>query len=156
MGLTRFERSHGEIAWTSVIVVLALASTLAVPLPTSAAEAGNRRTTYAMTDCIHLRTTPRRILFACGDGTFYVDHLTWFRWRTWRASGGGLFHMNDCRPSCADGRFHTEWGNIWLRNRDRCEPSGRFVFQHVRIRYAGALLGRHRTAFGNVGCPLQL
>jgi hypothetical protein len=148
--------AHATIGRLSVIVALTLAFTLAVPLPTPRAEVGTQRTTYAMTDCIHLRTTPRRILFACGDGTFYVDHLRWFRWRTWRAFGGGLFHMNDCRPSCAEGRFHTAWGHIWLRNRERCEPSGRFVFQHVRIRYVGALLGRRRAAFGNVGCPLPL
>jgi hypothetical protein len=119
------------------------------------ASARNRRTTYAMTDCLHMRTAPRAILFACGDGNFFVDHLTWFRWGPWKAVGGGLFHQNDCRPSCAEGTFHTAWGRLWLRNRARCDPPGRFVFQHARIRYQGALLGRHRTAFGHLGCPLR-
>lgn len=153
-----------DLSRTLVIVVQAsLVAVLVTPLagpPAAArapdvADARNRLTTYVMTDCIHLRTTPRRILFACGDGAFYVDHLTWFRWRTWRAIGGGLFHLNDCRPSCAEGRFHTEWGHIWLRNRERCDPPGKFAFQHVRIRYVGRLLGRHRTAFGHLGCPLR-
>ncbi|HEY7761595.1 MAG TPA: hypothetical protein VIC52_01180 [Actinomycetota bacterium] len=134
----------------ALIVAGVLLATLTVP-----ADAGGRRTTYAMTDCRHLRTTPRTILFACGDGNYYVDHLRWFRWRPWKAAGFGLFHQNDCRPSCADGTFHAEWGWLWLRNRDRCTPPGKFVFQHVRVRYVGTLLGRHRTAFGHLGCPIR-
>jgi hypothetical protein len=138
----------------SIVGVLSVA-VLLIGLSPTGADAGHRRTTYAMTDCMHLRTRPSAILFACGDGNFYVDHLSWFRWHPWRATGGGLFHQNDCNPSCAEGTFHTEWGQVWLRNRDRCDPPGRFVFQHVRIVYLGKLLGRHTTSFGHVGCPLH-
>jgi len=136
------------------IAGLVVSGVLFAALMVPAVDAGDRRTTYAMTDCRHLRTTPRSILFACGDGNYYVDHLRWFRWRPWKAAGFGLFHQNDCRPSCADGTFHTEWGWLWLRNRDRCTPPGKFVFQHVRVRYEGKLLGRHRIAFGHLGCPI--
>jgi hypothetical protein len=132
-----------------VVSILALAS-----LSPTNVVAGGRHTTYAMTDCMHLRTTPPEILFACGDGNYYVDHLHWTRWHTWKAAGWGLFHQNDCRPSCAEGTFHTEWGQIWLRHRERCTPPGKFVFQHARVLYAGRLLGRHRTAFGHLGCPI--
>jgi hypothetical protein len=138
-----------SIVWT--VAVSVLVTGLSIPN----VSAANRRTTYAMTDCIHLRTRPSAILFACGDGNFYVDHLTWFRWHPWKATGGGLFHQNDCNPSCAEGTFHTEWGQVWLRNRDRCDPPGRFVFQHVRIVYLGKLLGRRTTSFGHMGCPLH-
>jgi hypothetical protein len=134
-----------------LVSVIVVAGVLAAP----SAVAGGRRTTYAMTDCQHLRTAPRSILFACGDGNFFVDHLTWFRWHPWKAVGGGLFHLNDCRPSCAEGTFHTAWGQLWLRNRARCDPPGAFVFQHVRVVYEGRLLGRHRTAFGHLGCPFH-
>jgi hypothetical protein len=133
------------------IGVSILALTLLIPAD---AGAGGRRTTYAMTDCRHLRVRPPEILFACGDGNYYVDHLHWTRWHPWKAAGWGLFHQNDCRPSCAEGTFHTEWGALWLRHRERCTPPGRFVFQHVRVVYAGRLLGRHRTAFGHLGCPI--
>jgi hypothetical protein len=132
------------------IVVSILALALLIP---ANAVAGHRRTTYAMTDCMHLRTSPPEILFACADGNYYVDHLHWTRWHRWKAAGWGLFHQNDCRPSCAEGTFHEEWGWIWLRHRERCTPPGRFVFQHVRVLYVDRLLGRHRTAFGHLGCP---
>ena len=87
------------------------------------AHGGGRDTTYVVAECGRLRTTPARIEFGCTGG-LYVDHLTWFRWHRFKAFGGGLFHMNDCHPNCAEGTYHTEWGHIWLRNRARCEPVG--------------------------------
>ena len=134
--------------WVATIVsVLALLVLVAPP----AQGGGMRDRTFVLAECARLRTTPPLIEFGCTGG-LYLDHLTWFRWHRWRAAGGGLFHMNDCRPNCADGTYHTEWGHIWLRNRVRCEPSGRFAFQHVRIRYEGRLLGRRGDAFGHFGC----
>jgi hypothetical protein len=133
---------------------LLIAILMLVAAMTSVAAAGSRRTTYVTTDCLHVRTAPPSILFACGDGTFYVDHLTWSRWHTWKASGFGLFHQNDCRPSCAEGTFHTAWGHLWLRNRDRCTHPHVFTFQHVRALYEHRLLGHRRVSFGHLGCPL--
>jgi hypothetical protein len=134
----------------SVAVILSVLTVCTLVAP--AAGAASRRDTYVLAECGRLRRTPALIEFGCSGG-FYVDHLTWFRWRRFRAVGGGLFHMNDCDPSCAGGTYHTEWGHIWLRNRARCEPSGRFAFQHVRIRYEGRLLGRRGDAYGHFGCP---
>lgn len=132
----------------AMIVSLVLCSLLVAP----AAHGGSRRETWVLAECERLRRAPAEIAFGC-TGSFSVSHLTWFRWRRFRASGGGLFRVNDCDPSCADGTEHTAWGRIWLRNRMRCEPSGRFAFQHVRIRYEGSLLGRRGDAFGHLGCP---
>ena len=130
-----------------MVSVLALLVIVAPP-----AQGGGRRDpTFVLADCGRLRTTPPQIDFGCTGG-LYLDHLTWFRWHRWRAAGGGLFHMNDCRPNCADGTYHTEWGHIWLRNPARCEPSGRFAFQRVRIRYEGRLLGRRGDTYGHFGC----
>ena len=69
----------------AVVSMTLVVSVLAAPSVT----AGGRRTTYAMTDCRHLRTAPKSILFACGDGNFFVDHLTWFRWHPWKAVAAG-------------------------------------------------------------------
>jgi hypothetical protein len=132
-----------------IVSVLALAGLLS-----PSADASRRRTTYVMIDCLHMRTAPTSILFACADGNYYVDHLTWTRWHNWKASGSGLFHKNDCRPSCAEGTFHSAWGRIWLRNPYRCAPH-RYAFQHVRVLYVRKLLGDRREAFGHLGCPLH-
>lgn len=91
--------------WVAAMVsVLALLVVVAPP-----AQGGGRRDrTFVLAECGRLRTTPPLIEFGCTGG-LYLDHLTWFRWHRWRAAGGGLFHMNDCRPNCADGTYHTEW-----------------------------------------------
>lgn len=46
----------------------------------------------------------------------------------------------------------VQFVDAYLMLGSRCEPSGRFAFQHVRIRYEGELLDRHRAAFGHLGC----
>ena len=131
----------------AMLSVLALLVLVAPP-----AQGGGRHDrTFVVAECGRLRTMPPLIEFGC-DGGLYLDHITWFRWHRWRAVGGGLFHMNDCRPYCADGTYHTEWGYIWLRNRARCESSGRFAFQHERVRYVRRLLGRRGDGFSHIGC----
>ena len=69
-----------------IVSILALAGLLS-----PSADASRRRTTNVMIDCLHMRTAPTSILFACADGNYYVDHLTWTRWHNWKASGSGLF-----------------------------------------------------------------
>ena len=118
------------------------------------ADAARPHATYVMTDCLHMRRAPSSILFACGDGNFYVEHLTWTTWHAWKASGYGLFSKNDCRPSCAEGTFHSAWGYLWLRHPARCAPH-RYAFQHVRVLYVYGLLGHRRESFGHFGCPLR-
>ena len=134
--------------WVAAMVSVLALLVVVAPL---AQSGGRRDRTFVLAECGRLRTTPPLIEFGCTGG-LYLDHLTWFRWHRWRAAGGGLFHMNDCRPNCADGTYHTEWGHIWLRNRARCEPSGRFAFQRVRVRFEGRLLGRRGDAYGHFGC----
>ncbi len=132
-----------------IVSILALAGLLG-----PSADAARPHTTYVMTDCLHMRRAPSSILFACGDGNFYVEHLTWTTWHTWKASGYGLFSKNDCRPSCAEGTFHSAWGYLWLRHPARCAPH-RYAFQHVRVLYVHGLLGDRRESFGHFGCPLR-
>jgi hypothetical protein len=121
----------------------------------SLAPPRDRGRTYVTNNCLRVRTEPRSILFACGDGGYYVDHLTWSRWHTWRAAGFGLFHANDCRPSCAEATFHTAWGHLRLRLRVPCDRPDVSVFDRARVRYRGTLLGRPSVSFGHLGCPLR-
>jgi hypothetical protein len=137
------------------IAALLLAVVVLGSLTTSVADAFGRRTTYVTFNCLRVRTEPSSIMFACGDGNSYVDHLTWTRWHRWEASGFGLFHQNDCRPNCAEGTFHTVWGRIWLRSRVRCDRPDAYVFEHARVRYDHRFLGRRKTAFRLQACPLR-
>jgi hypothetical protein len=138
-----------------IVVMLVAAVVLSGLQVPSMAVQRDRRTTFVTSNCLRVRVEPTSIMFACGDGGYYVDHLTWIRWHKWRAAGVGLFHLNDCRPSCAEGTFHTEWGRLRLRTRVKCDRPDVFVFDHARVRYRGKLLGHKRVSFGGLGCPLR-
>jgi hypothetical protein len=115
------------------------------------AQAGKR--TFTVSDCRHVEIRPVRIMFACADGGYYVNSLEWQRWQLFRAAGRGLFHQNDCLPSCAEGTFHARRGRITLRRRMWCPDANRFVFRHATVVYDRPLLGQAGTSF-RLFCPL--
>jgi hypothetical protein len=93
---------------------------------------------------------PEKIIFACGDGAYFADQLSWQSWHTGRAKGLGVFHQDDCRPDCARGTFHERSGRLVLRNRTWCSGLHKYVFKRAHAVYDKPLLGRRRTAFGLV------
>lgn len=56
-------------------------------------------------DCELPVQKPNAITLTCGDGGMYVDHIDWSRWDAKGAKGRGVYSVNDCDPSCADGTF---------------------------------------------------
>ncbi|MFL5766587.1 MAG: hypothetical protein ACJ758_01930 [Actinomycetota bacterium] len=133
-------------------IFLALAIVPALILTALPASAAGR--TYVTYDCAHVKTEPRQILFACGDGAFFSDHLHWRKWHSFRAVGRGEFHQNDCRPDCARGTFHERDGKIVLHGRQWCAGIHKSVFAHARITFDGRLVGRHRQRF-RLFCPMH-
>lgn len=133
---------------TAVAITLAVAWALPL-LP----AAGASRRTAVTHDCLHVAVKPRRIIFACGDGNYWANQLRWRRWRLHRAVGAGVFHQNDCKPSCAEGSFHSAEGTLVLEDRLWCPDVHRYVFRRAHVRYDGALLGKRRTSF-RLYCPL--
>jgi hypothetical protein len=119
--------------------------------PSPAAQASQR--TAVTHNCLHVAVKPRKIIFACGDGNYWVNQLDWQRWRLARGVGRGVFHQNDCLPSCAEGSFHSAEGKLVLEDRLWCSDIGRYVFRRAHVRYEGTLLGRRRTSF-RLFCPL--
>jgi hypothetical protein len=96
---------------------------------------------------------PEHIMFACGDGNFYVNHLHWNSWQRLRATARGVFHFNDCTPDCADGTFHTRRGTLVLRYRLWCPKVGRYVFRRAKVTYDRPWRGMRRESF-RLFCPL--
>lgn len=113
-------------------------------------QAGDR--TFVTHDCVSVRVQPTGIMFACADGGFFVKRLDWRKWRTFRAVGHGVFHENDCDPSCADGTFRTRKGRIVLVRRQWCDNVGKYVFRRARITYVRPLLGKERQSV-RLSCP---
>jgi hypothetical protein len=92
-------------------------------------------------------------MFACGDGGYYVNHLKWDSWGVRRAEGNGIFHMNDCDPSCAGGTFHKRSGRLVLRYRKHCHDDGVYVFRQARVTYERKWRGERKSRF-ELYCPL--
>jgi hypothetical protein len=130
------------------LLAVALISTLG-PVPAEA-----REPTQVTFDCHHAVAQPRHILFACGDGGFYVRRLSWSTWHPFFAMGRGVFHQNACRPNCADGTFHTATGTIRLHHRQWCENREIWIYRRAAIVFDTDLLGRHREAF-RLSCPFR-
>ena len=134
------------------IVAVLLAGALVATIGPVPAQA--REPTRVTDDCHHAVVRPRRILFACGDGGFYVRRLTWSTWHPFFAMGRGVFHQNACHPNCAEGTFHTGSGAIRLRHRQWCEHAHVYVYRRASIVFDGELIGRHRVTF-RLECPTR-
>jgi hypothetical protein len=97
---------------------------------------------------------PARVVIACGDGTFYVDHIRWSSWTGKGATGAGTGHVNDCRPSCARGRFHSYPGvTLRLGSFRFCSAHDDFEFTLLGYRFTRSRPpGFATSGFGRRGC----
>lgn len=103
-------------------------------------------------NCYDTKVRPKSILFACGDGNYYVDHLRWKGWHKRLATGRGIFHFNDCDPNCAEGEFHKRRGKLILRRRLWCPDANEYVFRRAKVVYRKAWNGSRRNSLG-LYCP---
>ena len=129
-------------------VVAALAFVLLAAVP-----AGGASPTYVTHNCQGTKIEPQMIMFACGDGGYYVDHLQWSGWFRKSATATGVYHMNDCDPSCAGGTFHTRRGTLTLRYRQWCPEVGKHVFRRAFFTYEEPWRGEDHGSF-HIYCPL--
>jgi hypothetical protein len=81
---------------------------------------------------------PRSIIFACGDGNFYVTGITWSRWGMREALGIGVGHQNDCLPDCARGRFRSYRVAIQLDRALECGHAKLPQFTHALWAFTAA------------------
>jgi hypothetical protein len=86
-------------------------------------------------DCVgrpHFR--PRSIIVACGDGNLQLLRLRWSRWTSSVATGGGVYHWNDCIPQCYRGHFHSRAGaRVEVYRVTRCRSKGFLQFTRMRV-----------------------
>ena len=53
---------------------------------------------------------------ACADFGEMVHEITWDEWSVRGASGRGVYSVNDCEPSCAEGTRHETPVRVWLED----------------------------------------
>jgi len=90
---------------------------------------------------------PKKIIVACGDANFYFTNLRWSSWGATQAVASGIATVNDCKPYCAAGRFHTYPATVTL-TRPRSCSDGAFVYTRIAWHFPGkapAALGRRSS-----------
>jgi len=65
-------------------------------------------------DCEYPTQKPEALTITCADGGMYLDQIDWSRWDQELAEGTGIYNVNNCEPSCAEGTFSRTKVRIYL------------------------------------------
>jgi hypothetical protein len=89
-------------------------------------------------DCRGHTFRPANITLACGDGNLYVSEVDYFNtpsegYGSARAGASVTIHENDCKPSCATGKFIVDKGALTLKRIVRCADG---LLYYSRASYA--------------------
>ena len=133
--------------FSKVAVVSVLVAALLAPTASSGGHP-----TFVSHNCTGVKVMPGQSMFACADGGFYVKHLEWSKWHRDRARARGTYHMNDCKPSCAGGTFHTRPGTLILRRPEMCPDIDKKVFTRATVIYDKPWRGETRERL-KLFCP---
>ncbi len=90
-------------------------------------------------DCSYGAPTlkPPQLMIACGDGGFFITGLRWSNWDGRDAAGAGTGHLNDCKPDCAAGHFHTYPVEVELSIPQTCGKKSVLQFTRLLVRFGG-------------------
>ncbi|WP_405864997.1 MULTISPECIES: hypothetical protein [unclassified Streptomyces] len=97
---------------TAITLCLAASLAAAAGAPSAARPAAHAARQQArvpvIVDCFwHPKVRPTAFMLACGDGNSRLSSLRWSQWGTNSARAEGINVVNDCKPYCAAGRFHS-------------------------------------------------
>jgi len=130
--------------YTSLRLLLISAAVCAT-LAGAASGAQRAAAVYFIADCSKPAVAPTRIILACGDGNAYLTDLRWRAWGRARTQAFGTFHGNDCKPSCAQGAFHSYPVAVSLSAPQWCRHAAKHFYTRIAISATGAVpAGFHR------------
>ncbi|MGW1072805.1 hypothetical protein [Streptomyces sp. NPDC002537] len=94
--------------------------------------------TPVLVDCLrHDQVRPREYMVSCADGNNGLRGLGWTDWTDHAGHGTGQQVVNDCLPSCAEGRFHTYRVSVETY-RPVARPHGKApYFSRLKVTYLG-------------------
>ncbi|MGI5460730.1 hypothetical protein ACQEWB_47715 [Streptomyces sp. CA-249302] len=101
---------------TAVTLCLAASLAAAASAPSSARPVSSHTAQAAaqqsalpvLVDCFwHPEVRPSAFMLACGDGNSRLTSLKWSQWGSASATAQGINVVNDCKPYCAAGTFHS-------------------------------------------------
>ena len=95
---------------------------------------------------------PKKIIVACGDANFYFTKLAWSAWNAKQATAAGTATLNDCKPYCAAGHFHSYKAAVTL-SRPRTCANGEREFTRMSWRFLTTIpTGVRRTGGQSLPC----
>jgi hypothetical protein len=103
------------------LAAAASAPSEARPTSTPVAHAARQQAGVpVLVDCFwHPEVRPATFVLACGDGNSRLASLHWSQWGRNSATAKGINVVNDCKPYCAAGKFHSYRVVVRL---DRAQP----------------------------------
>lgn len=129
------------VAALVVVATVAAAATAAAPPRLAGCVPGSTPT-----------VRPKKIIVACGDANFYFTKLVWSSWNGKQAVASGTATLNDCKPYCAAGHFHSYRATVTLA-RPRACSNGEREFTRMGWRFvSGPPAGMHRTGGRSLPC----
>jgi hypothetical protein len=131
------------------LAIVVIAATFLAGLPLQAHAAGRKTFVH---DCIATKFRPRLYVPAC-DGAYFVKKLHWKYWWLRKAVGHGVYHINDCDPSCAEGTYHFRRGKLVFRYRWWCPSLHKYLFKRATATYNRPYHGQRKVIFRAYFCP---
>lgn len=93
----------------AALLAPAVGTSSAAPATAHAVPAAHQqREDPVLVDCLwHPEVRPTDFMLACGDGNSRLTSLRWTSWNDNSATATGFNVVNDCKPYCAAGKFHS-------------------------------------------------
>jgi hypothetical protein len=117
------------------LVAAALAAALTVVAVTTA-DAATRVVIPGCGGSDKARYKPTTVHVLCDDGEFRVTNLRWSSWTGTIARGRGTAKVNDCMPTCDDGRVRSYKAKL-VASRPKVCPNGKRQFVRLRYEFPG-------------------
>jgi hypothetical protein len=109
---------------TRLVPLAAVLSLLTWLLLAPAGSATRSASMIGLPDCLGKpRVKPASVVLACADGNFSVAKLAWTGWGQAFTAGRGTGMVNDCKPNCAAGHFHSYPVILLATGRQNCHSN---------------------------------
>jgi hypothetical protein len=99
------------------------------------ASAARNASPTALPDCVGKpQVKPASVILTCADAGLIVGKLKWTGWGSPFAAATGTETVNDCKPYCAAGHFHSYPVVIAASGSQRC-PGGVTAYKTVLLAF---------------------
>ena len=83
------------------------------------------------------QVTPASVTLTCADAGISASRLQWTGWGQTFAAAQGTMSINDCKPYCAAGHFHSYRVILIASGKQRC-PNGSPAYKTVTYAFIGS------------------